>query len=502
MLRESRAPSPLRRTSTLVLALSTALVLFVAGPSPANPRSFTELPPKVKPASSVGASSHQPRTGITTVGGAATRLGFCGGDDWEPEIAAAPDGMHVYVVLAHFAGDPTCDPASANPNRVYVQVSSDGGATFGPPHVVADTIGGIDYPRQVDCVVTVDPVTGAVYVSFLIYGIQGVQTDVAVAKSTDFGQTFTAVKVNGPACKNCDHPWTVAYGHDVYTAYAHAKNHYLAHSSDGGRSWTETDVLQEDIVAFPEGAVLDAAHNAWFAWGDCKTSSCNGNTAGNYRVSETLAGTSRTSFALVASAPAGPKCPYAPNCGFAFFGIQDDIAIDAAGNLYLVWQDGQDPAKAGSPPIVQLSRCEAGNDCTIDTNWAYVQRVDDKNATGCLHSQCYALFPRVEGGAAGHIATVWMDDRLGTPLDHTNGWNVWLRTSTTGGTSWAGPSVRVSQYDPTRKESRPNGFLFPYGDYQGIDISDGRAVMAWGEGDNYTGGSSNPGHIIYRSIAI
>src|SRR5439155_15834713 len=141
---------------------------------------------------------------------------------------------------------------------------------------------------------------------------------------------------------------------------------------------------------------------------------------GNYRVSEALAGTYTTSCGLVASAPAGPKCPYAPNCGFAFFGIQDDLAIDAAGNLYLVWQDAQVPGKAGSPPIVQLSRCEAGQDCTVDANWSYVRRVDDKTATGCLHAQCYALFPRVEGGSAGQIATIWMDDRLGAPLDHTN----------------------------------------------------------------------------------
>jgi hypothetical protein len=344
-----------------------------------------------------------------------------------------------------------------------------------------------------------------VYVSFLVYGLQGPKTDVAVATSTDHGATFTAVKVNGPECTACDHPWTVAYGQDVYTAYAHAKNHYLAHSHDGGQTWTETNVLQADTVAFPEGAVLDGNHNAWFAWGDCKTSSCNGNKAGNYRVSRTLAGTSTTAFAQVASAPAGPKCPYAPACGFAYFGIQDDIAIDSAGTMYLVWQDGQDHSKAGSPPVVELSRCPAGSDCAQDSSWTIVGRADDKDATGCAASQCYALFPRVEGGAPGQIAVEWMDDRLGAPLDHINGWNVWLRTSTTGGLSWTGPSVRVSQYDPSRPQSRPNGFLFPYGDYQGIDLRVGRtttAVMAWGEGTNYTGGPANPGNIIYRSLAI
>jgi hypothetical protein len=289
----------------------------------------------------------------------------------------------------------------------------------------------------------------------------------------------------------------------VYTAYAHAKNHYLAHSSDGGATWTETNVLRADAVAFPEGAVVDASGNVWFAWGDCKSSSCSGNVAGNYRVSRTLAGTSTTAFALVASAPAGPKCPYDPNCGFAYFGIQDDIAIDAAGNLYLAWQDGQDHNKAGSPPIVQLSRCSAGSVCTLASSWTYVGRADDKNAYGCARSSCYALFPRIEGGAANQIGVMWMDDRNGSPIDHTNGWNVWLRTSTTGGSTWSGPSVQVSQYDPARPESQPNGFLFPYGDYEGVDLRTGNkttAVLIWGEGFDYTGGASQPGHVIFRSL--
>ena len=99
-----------------------------------------------------------------------------------------------------------------------------------------------------------------------------------------------------------------------------------------------------------------------------------------------------------------------------------------------------------------------------------------------------------------------MDDRNGAPLDHTNGWNVWLRSSTTGGSTWSGASRQVSQYDPSRPESRPSGFLFPYGDYEGIDLMVGsgktRAVMIWGEGWNYTGGPTQPGHVIFRSLAI
>jgi hypothetical protein len=68
-----------------------------------------------------------------------------------------------------------------------------------------------------------------------------------------------------------------------------------------------------------------------------------------------------------------------------------------------------------------------------------VGRVDDKTASGCAGGACYALYPRIEGGAAGQISVIWMDDRLGAPLDHNNGWNVWYRTSSNGGLSWTRP---------------------------------------------------------------
>jgi hypothetical protein len=427
-----------------------------------------------------------------------TNLGFCGGDDWEPEIAA--DHLHhVYVVLAHFPGDPTCDPASGGDREIFVRVSNNGGTTFG----ALQALPRLGYPKIVDCVVTVDEMTGTVYVSFLGYGKPGskaADTDVIVAKSTDFGKTWTATKVNGPFCTACDHPWTAAYDNNVYVMYASGSNHYLSRSSDGGATWAESVVLQDTHVAFPEGGVVDAGGNAWFAWGDC-FGSCTGKNAAVYRVSKTTAGTSTTAFASVANGVTGPACPPSVSCGFAYWGPQDDIAIDGAGNLYLVWQ-GTLGGQPKEPPIVQLSSCSVGADCTSSSNWHYVGRVDDKTATGCAGGLCYALYPRVEGGsAAGQISVTWMDDRLGVPLDHNNGWNVWYRTSSTGGATWTGAGRRVSAYDPARSESHTNGFEFPYGDYQGLDLTaTGHPVMVWGEGHNYTGGASNPGHVIYRSL--
>jgi hypothetical protein len=422
----------------------------------------------------------------------ATNLGFCGGDDWEPEIAG--HAGFVYVGIAHFPGDPTCSPASARPRDIYVRASSDGGQTFGPLVRLPDH----GYPSVVDVVVSVDDVTGTVYVSYLAYGLTS-DTAILVAKSTDHGATWTATRANHPDCPLCDHPWIVAHDDHVYVSYASGSEHFVSRSDDAGATWAERMVLQDTHVAFPEGGVVDAAGNAWFAWGDCY-GSCTGKTAALYQVSRTNAGTLSTRFAVVAEGTAGPHCPPAGACGFAYFGPQDDIAIDGAGNLYLVWQDAL-PRKPGRPPIVKLSRCQAGTNCARPANWHVVGRVDDKTATGCPGGACYALFPRIEGGSGGKISVIWMDDRLGSPLDHNNGWNVWYRTSTNGGSSWTGPSVRVSQFDPARSESHPNGFEFPYGDYQGIDLLGSLAVMAWGEGHNYTGGPTNPGHVIYRAMS-
>ena len=110
-------------------------------------------------------------------------LGFCGGDDWEPSVAADSSG-HVYVLITHYRGDTTCDPASGLQHaRIMIQVSADGGKTFGPPRVVSDTPGGISYPSQADPAIAVDQASGAVYVSFLAYGLSGGHTDVYVAMS-------------------------------------------------------------------------------------------------------------------------------------------------------------------------------------------------------------------------------------------------------------------------------------------------------------------------------
>lgn len=422
------------------------------------------------------------------------RLGYCGGDDWEPALAV--QGQHVYVAITHYTGNTSCDPASGNPRAIYLQVSNDGGRTFtAPSPVFTGSVGGVTYTAQADPSVTVDA-SGRVYVAFLGYGISGGHTDVVVAKSSDNGSTFpTAAKINAKDCKNCDHEKILATSGGLYVAYSQASSHFVNLSADGGTTWTESSVLSADVVGFAEDEVADAAGNVYTAWADCQSSNCTGSPAVDYRVSKTIAGTLTTTFVTVATGVQGPDCPYS-NCGFAYWGPQDDLGIDGNGNLYLAWQQGQAPTTRKSPTIVNLSRSSDGGQ-----TWALVSRADDKNATGCAASACYALYPQVVGGPGSTVYVGWMDDRAGNPIDHTNGWNVWLRTSTDGGASWTGPSTRMSAYDPNQAQSQPSGFDFPYGDYMGLAINTcGAPMMTWGEGITWAGGAASPGHAEFRTL--
>lgn len=438
---------------------------------------------------------------------AVQRLGYCGGDDWEPTVAAAPGG-YVYALITHYAGDAACNPQDGlNNARIMIQVSTDGGSTFGAPTVLAPTPAGIDYPDQADPAIAVDPTTGDVYVSFLAYGLSGGHTDVYVARSSDHGQSFPqVVKVSTKnfrgvtGCKNCDHPKILARGGDVYVAYSQAKYHYVSVSTDGGESFSQRVVDSSYVVGFAEAGILDAAGNAWFAWGDCKTSNCTGDPAVLYRVSETLAGTATTTFSsVIATSPEGPPCPFS-SCGFAYFGGQDALAIDGGGTLYLAWQTGQQDLRK-SPPIINLSACS--QDC-LGGGWRFVSRVDDKTASGCPDSSCYALFPNLVGGPrAGEVAATWMDDRNGTG-SHTDGWNLFYRASSDGGVSWEAPGQQISTFDPSQSQETPTGFLFPYGDYTGIALNPNcpsdAPVITWGEGHDWAGGPSAPGHIEFASL--
>ena len=116
------------------------------------------------------------------------RIGFLGGDDWEPSIAADAAG-HVYALWTHYVGfeggdtgevDPSC-PECPSPHMV-IQISADSGATWGSPHALAPS-----EERQDDPQIVVDAGDGTtVYAAYM----EGDKSSMIVARSDDFGTTF------------------------------------------------------------------------------------------------------------------------------------------------------------------------------------------------------------------------------------------------------------------------------------------------------------------------
>src|SRR5512142_85159 len=157
------------------------------------------------------------------------RMGFFVNNEWEPAIAADRSG-HVYILYPQYGGVPGC--ATCYSPTMILQMSSDHGQTFASPTVISPA-GSTSY--QVDAQIAVDPVDGkTVYASWL----QNNKSDIVVAKSTDFGASWSVVTADHTNA-GTDKPILAVRGQGVYVSYNHAQTAYVTYSHDGAASFTE-----------------------------------------------------------------------------------------------------------------------------------------------------------------------------------------------------------------------------------------------------------------------
>ncbi|HEU0048594.1 MAG TPA: sialidase family protein, partial [Nitrososphaera sp.] len=176
------------------------------------------------------------------------------GDTWEPSIAADRFG-HVYVLIPDFP--PSCKKCPSSID--YLIVSSDNGKSWSKPRVIADPGSG-----QVDVQLKVDPVDGqTVYASWL----QNNKSVIEVAKSTDFGQTWSTVIANSNNA-GMDKDILAVRGNDVYVSYNHSQTVWCSSSHDGGQTWTSVKVNQNAQFGWSltGGGTVDPAGNVYFSW--------------------------------------------------------------------------------------------------------------------------------------------------------------------------------------------------------------------------------------------
>jgi hypothetical protein len=408
----------------------------------------------------------------------AVRLGFPNGDDWEPAIAA-DDGGHVYVLWTHYVGfgggsagdpDPTC-PGCPSPH-MDLQVSANGGSSFGNPRALTP---GTE-TRQDDPQIVVDRADGeTVYAAFM----QNDKSSEYVARSDNFGQTWTPV-LTEDLQRGTDKDILAARDGDVYLLYHTQQKIFVSVSHDGGETWSlqnpfKSTTNSEWGVSFASGGAVAPDGTVYFALNGIRRP---GQVKGsiNLYVIRSMDGGMTWTPSLIDVSQAPPDCGCA---GYGYWGAQMALDVDETGNVYVLWNAN---ATKGGPQRLYFAR-------STNRGATWSARADVSLARQGSNN----LFPAIVAGDGGDVRIAWQDDRngfdSGTSPDAR--WNTYYRSSTNGGGSWSG-EVQLSDYVPGFGYKFPAGYLQPYGDYFELGINDdGKTVAIWGEGFSWTG----PGNI-------
>ena len=390
------------------------------------------------------------------------RLGAMKGDQWEPALATDGSGR-IYVLYPQYGPVAGCKDCEAAPTMLLL-VSNDKGKTWAAPHVMLLSASG-----QFDAQIAVDPADHhTVYAAWL----QNRKREVVLAKSVDAGAHW-AFTIAARSAVELDKPVLSVRGQNVYVGFNHEDEIWVAYSSDGGRSFTQTRVNSQERTGWSllGGGATDNAGNVYLSWASySKAGAARGPV--NLYVARSADGGTTWSPTLLDTSSASPECKD-EDCGEAYLGAQIALAADAGGTLYALWSAGSQ--RSGPQRIYFSSSTHFGE--------GWLPRTSLSSAgPGVEHA-----FPAIVAGAAGDVRVAWMDAR-NAPY-----WNTYYRSTINGGATWSEES-RLSTYIPGYRYITKKGFRFPFGDYFGmaIDNHDGTQIV-WGEGLNY----QSPGSIWY-----
>jgi hypothetical protein len=403
--------------------------------------------------------AHAAKAGFTPQ----ARVGFTVGDQWEPAIAT--DGFaHLYVLYPQYGRVPGC--ASCPLPSMILEISNNNGATWQPPREITPPGTG-----QYDPQIVVDPADHrTVYAAWL----QNKRFDLVVAKSVDFGQSWS-IMVADRGVMDADKPVLAVRGQDVYVGFNRDGKMLAAASHDHGITFLTTGVSPklQLVRALAGGATVDLQGSAYLAWaGYTRRDGAKGRES--LYLSKSSDGGKTWSTRLMDVSGAPPDCG-AYRCEWGYLGAQITMTSDSAGTLYALWNSG---AADKSPQRVYFASSTTAGD-----TWS------PKLNVSAAPSSVEHAFPALAAGDAGDVRIAWMDAR-NNPL-----WNVFYRSSTNGGATWSTES-RISSYAPGYRYIRAKGFSFPFGDYFSIGIDSlGQTQAVWGEGLNFR----SPGSIWYSN---
>jgi Neuraminidase (sialidase) len=398
------------------------------------------------------------------------RVGLTSGDQWEPAVAADNAGR-IYVLYPQYGPVPGCKDCIV-PTMILV-VSTDNGKTWQPPRVMLES-----GSNQFDAQIAVDPADRhTVFAAWL----ENKKREVVLAKSIDAGSSWSFA-VAARSDEELDKPALAVRGQNVYVAFNHEEQVWVASSQDGGRSFTPARVNADSRPGWSllGSATVDPAGNAFLAWVSyAKAGGARGSV--NLYVSKSADQGKTWTHRLLDVSAASPDCKKDEDCAEAYLGAQIAIASDNDGTLYALWSAGRAQKAAQR---IYFSTSTSGGE-----NWLPRASVSSA-AVGVEHA-----FPAVVAGANGDVRIAWMDTRKTTETTKTTYWNTYYRSSSNGGATWS-DEIRVSGYVDGYSYIKKQGFRFPFGDYFGMAIdSHSDTHIVWGEGLNY----QSPGSIWHAS---
>jgi hypothetical protein len=407
---------------------------------------------------------------LATVAAAATpqfsaqrQVGQNHGDQWEPSVAADGAGR-IFVLYPNYGRVDDCK--SCHVPTMLLLTSNDNGKTWQPPRVMLGSPTG-----QFDPQIVVDPVDRhTLYAAWL----QNNKRLVVLARSVDSGASW-GLTVAAHGEEELDKPALAVHGQNVYVAFNHEEEVWVAASQDGGRSFAPTRVNTESRPGWSllGGATVDTSGNAYLAWASYSKTAGTPAAVNLYIAKSADAGKTWTPNLLDVSAEA-PGCK-GEECAEGYLGAQVALTSDLDGTLYALWSAGGKDLDAQR--IYFSSSTDGG------ANWLPRANVSSADA-GVEHA-----FPAVVAANGGDVRIAWMDKR-NSPY-----WNTYYRSSSNGGVTW-GDEIRISGYVPGYRYIAQQGFRFPFGDYFGLAIDNrGDTHMVWGEGLNY----QSPGSIWHAS---
>jgi BNR repeat-like domain len=390
-------------------------------------------------------------------------------DDWEPAIAADPNGPWVYALLTRYASPKPC-PGNCPTPHIALYVSGDNGATWSTGRPICACKGS----GQFDPIVEVVPSNGAVYAVYM----NGF--NVVFVKSADHGQTWSGpVKTYGNVSWN-DKPILAVSddGRDVYVAFngPTGGDPWLAQSHDAGATWSQTKLVDGDRYYYAFDGDVAADGTVYFAQ-SALLYGPKGKEGGTVGLVEHRVLVSRDRGAtwengLVDTVERGQVC-VAAGCSGDYYLGHTVLSVDAAGRVAFAYDGATTPL--GRQSIFVRRSTDGGR------TWSGRVAVSTSGEM--------ATTPAIESGGAGDVR-VWWAETAGGDVDR---WNVWYRRSADGGATWAAP-VKLSDATGGAAYKTAAGFLEPYGDYGELAItSTGKAIAIWGEGSSYDG----PGGVWY-----